>query len=113
MKTYLFFVILILGFFSAVTAAVKPDVFAQKYKEVEAKIERAQAEKKAMTWSAAKTADRAAWMLKQPLPANCASPKSAIRELECRNIVQLHAQAFEQAWVQKVNKGWKPYGTEE
>jgi len=68
------------------------------------------AEKKAKVWNEAKEIERANWMLKLHLPADCGVPKTSIRELECRNNMKMHAQAFEQNWTNKVNNGWKPDG---
>lgn len=108
MKVFLFFAVLILGFFLAITAAVKPETIEQHYNQITAPLEDHMAEKEAKLWQEAKQAEKAAWMVKLKLPGDCATTRSAIRELECRNQMQLHAQAFEQAWSAKVAGGWKP-----
>ncbi len=113
MKIFAFFAILILGFFATITAAVRPDVIEQKYREIRSPIDQHFAEKSARTWNDAKESERAIWMLKLQLPADCSSPKTAIREVECDNRRQLHAQAFEQDWANRVRRGWKPDGIED
>jgi hypothetical protein len=112
MKIFAFFAILIIGFFIAVTAAVRPDIIEQKYRAVRAPIDHHFAETRAALWEEAKNSERARWMLKQHLPADCRSPKTAIRDMECNNIKQLQAQTFEQEWEEKVRNGWKPEGVE-
>jgi len=113
MKIYIFFAILILGFFAAITAAVRPDIVEQKFMAVRAPLDQHFADIRATTWKEARDQARASWMLKQQLPSDCRRPKTAIRELECDNKKQLLAQAFEQEWGNKVRSGWKPEGIEE
>jgi hypothetical protein len=113
MKLFIFFAILILGFFSAITAAVRPDIVVQKYTEVREPLTRYFAEKHALTWKEAKDSERALWMLKRQLPADCQVPKTALREMECKNKRDLYSQAFEQNWTEKIRSGWKPEGIEE
>jgi hypothetical protein len=113
MKTYIFFAILILGFFVAITAAVRPDIVEKKFMAARAPIENHFADNRATTWKEAKDQARASWMLKKQLPSDCRKPKTAIRELECDNKKQLLAQAFEQEWGEKLRSGWKPEGVEE
>jgi hypothetical protein len=113
MKIFMFFAILILGFFVTITAAVRPDIVEQKYKEMRAPFDQHFADKRAMTWKDAKESARAIWMLKLRQPADCRSPKTAIREMECNNTKQQFARAFEQDWADRVRNGWKPEGVEE
>lgn len=113
MKIFIFFTILILGFFSAITAAVRPDIVEQKFREVRAPISRYFDDKHALNWKEAKESERALWMLKQQLPADCRAPQTAIRDLECKNKKDLYAQAFEREWSTKIRSGWKPQGVEE
>ena len=108
MKVYLFFAVLILGFTLAITAAVRPDAIEQHYKALAAPIKKHLSERKDAMLREAKATELAVWMKKLKLPADCVTTKSAIRELECRNQMQLHTQAFEQAWSAKVNSGWEP-----
>lgn len=113
MRVFAFFAIMILGFFATITAVVRPDIVQQKYMAVRAPFDHYFAEKHATTWKEAKDSERAIWMLKHPLSADCKSPKTAIRELECRNQRQIQAAAFEQEWADRVRSGWKPEGIEE
>lgn len=85
MKIFVFFAILSLGFFAAITAAVRPDIVEQKYMAVRAPIVQHFAEKRAASWKEAKETERAIWMLKLQQSADCNSPKTAIREMECNN----------------------------
>lgn len=113
MKVFVFFAIMILGFFSAITAAVKPEIVEQKYQALRAPLDQHFSEDRANKWKEAKEQALAVWMLKQPIPADCRNPKTAIREVECKNTKQLLAQAFERNWSDKVDRGWKPEGVEE
>lgn len=112
MKIYVFYVILILGFFAAVTAAVRPDVVEQKYLAIRDPIDLHFAAPREKTWKEAKDQERATWMLKHQLPVDCKYPKTAIKEMECNNKKQLLAQAFNEEWENKVRSGWKPEGAE-
>lgn len=108
MKVFLFFAVLIVGFTLAITAAVKPEAIEQHYKSLTAPIEKHLSARKASLLREAKEEEFANWMMKLKLPADCTSTKSAVRELECRNLRQLHTRAFEQAWTAKVDSGWEP-----
>ena len=113
MRTYFFFAILIMGFFAAITAAVRPELIENKYLELRAPIDQYFSEKHAKTWAEAKESDRAKWMLKLRLPAYCTPPHSSLRELECNAIIKTHEEAFEKSWNEDVRNGWKPQGTED
>ena len=110
MKTIALFTLLIFAVLGVVTALARPDILQTKYSEIRAPIDQYFAEKNAKAWQIAKNTERAAWNMKLKLPADCVQPKTAIRELECRNKVHLHAQTFEQIWSTRVNSGWKPNG---
>ena len=86
----------------------RPDIIQAKFSEIRAPLDQYFAEKNFKTWEAAKDAERAAWNLKINLPADCVEPKTALRELECKNKMRLHARTFEQIWLNKVQPGWKP-----
>ncbi len=108
MKIFLFFAILILGFTAAITAAVKPEMFEQKFMEVRAPIDQYMAEKRDLKWKEIKDQERSVWMKNKRLPSDCASPRTAIREIECNNKKQQLVLAFEQEWSDKVRNGWEP-----
>jgi len=110
MKTFMIFCIFILVFFAIIIAIARPEIIKNKYTELRAPIDKYYAEKNINVWKEAKEAEKSLWMLKLQLPNDCRSRKSAIRELECNNIVQLHAQTFEKNWFNKVQSGWKPEG---
>lgn len=108
MKTIALFTLLIIGVFGIITALARPDILQTKYSEIRAPIDQFFAEKNAKAWKVAKDSERAAWNMNLHLPADCGAPKTAIRELECRNSMKQHTQAFEQNWANKVSNGWKP-----
>ena len=110
MKAIAFFTLLLLGFLGVITALARPDIVQGKYAEIRAPIDQYFAEKNATAWNEAKETERTSWMLKLHLPADCAAPKTSIRELECRNAIKLHAQVFKQNWANRVSSGWKPDG---
>jgi len=110
LKTIAFFTLLLLGFLGVITSLARPDIVQKKYAEILAPIDQYFAGKNAAAWNEAKETERATWMLKLHLPADCAATKTSIRELECRNIIKMHVQGFEQTWANKVSNGWKPDG---
>lgn len=110
MKTIALFTLLLVGFFGVITSLARPDIVSKKFAEVRAPVDQYFAEKNAKAWNDAKEIDRANWMLKLHLPADCGVPKTSIIELECRNTIKMHAQAFEQNWANKLSNGWKPDG---
>lgn len=61
-------------------------------------------------WQAAKEKEWNEWAAKIRLPTECANPRTEVNKLECRNQWQLHAEAFEHTWINKVRSGWKPDG---
>lgn len=112
MRIYIFFVILILGFIGAITAAVRPDIVEAKYMELRSPVDQYFAHKEAMTWQKAKDEEFAAWMLKLKIPGDCSAPKTSLRQIECKNMVEQHQLKFANEWNNKVQAGWKPYGIE-
>jgi hypothetical protein len=109
-RTIALFTILIISTFAIITAMTRPDIINKKYSEIRAPIDQYLAEKSDKIWNDAKQTERAMWMLKLRLPHDCSLPKTAIREIECNNLMQMHAQIFEQNWSNKVRNGWKPDG---
>ncbi len=110
MRIYIFFVILILGFTAAVTAAVNPEIFKKKYEEVRAPIDQYYAQKNAAIWEETRSVEYTAWMLKLRLPDVCLQQTTALQELECKQMKQVHQQSFAENWANKVKSGWKPAG---
>jgi hypothetical protein len=110
MKTYSLFAIIIVCFFAVITAMVRPDIVEQKYLQMRDPIDNYFAEKNAKIWNDAKETERAIWLIKLHLPADCGAPKTAMRGIECHNLMQLHIDTFEQNWANKVRGGWKPEG---
>jgi hypothetical protein len=110
MRVVIFFSIMILFVFAIFTVIAKPDIIEKKYAELRAPIDRYFADKNNKIWQKEKESEHALWMLKLKLPRDCGSSKSSVRELECRNMFQQHADTFEQIWANKVSSGWKPAG---
>lgn len=109
MRMYIFFAILIMGFFGAITAAARPDIIGKYYEEMRAPIDVYFAKQEALKWEQAKEQEQAQWMLNLKLPAFCNGEKqTAIEELECRNQKEMRLAEFEYAWKRKVAQGWKP-----
>jgi len=108
MKTYILFAVILLGFFAVIASMVRPDIVEQQYQKIRAPIDTYFAEKNAKIWNDAKNSERATWLMKMHLPVDCGAPKSAMREVECRSLMQHHLDTFEQNWINKVSNGWKP-----
>lgn len=95
-----------------ITWATRPDLVEAQYKRVAAPIEQHFAAKRAAAWQAAKEQAWQEWEAQLHLPSDCAQPATAIRSLECKNQLQLHASSFERAWANKVASGWRPEGVD-
>lgn len=108
MKSIILFSFLILGFFSVITVIARPDIVQEKYQALRAPILQYLQEKDAQVWKEEKDTERASWMIKLQLPKDCNPSKTALREIECKNLIQQHAQSFEQNWRYKIKNGWKP-----
>jgi hypothetical protein len=110
MKTFIFFAVLFAMFIFTIVAGYKPSMIEKEYNRIKEPIEKNFAEKRAETWRLAKENEWQAWSKKIKLPTDCANPRTAIRELECKNIWQSQADTFESIWNAKVSGGWKPDG---
>lgn len=108
MKTTLFFAILILGFTLTITAAVKPEVFTEQYQKILQPINQYQEEQNQSAWRKAREQEYAAWMLGHPIPPECETTNSAVKQLECKYAKQKNEQQFENAWHAKTAQGWRP-----
>jgi len=95
---------------SLIVWATRPDMLETAAKEIKKPLTDWQATREEATWLAAKEGERNLWMRKLNLPDKCESPKTEVRKLECKNLVDLHAQTFEKMWRRKVADGWKPDG---
>jgi hypothetical protein len=112
MRTFLFFAVLFAMFIFAIVAGYKPSMIDQAYNQIKEPVERHFAEKQAEAWRAAKEKEWQAWQKQIHMPSDCASPRSAIREMECNNQWQEQANTFERIWANKVAIGWKPAGVD-
>lgn len=110
MRTYMFFAVLFAMFIFAIVAGYKPDMIQKEYERAKAPIAKVWNERQDEAWRLAKDKEWQAWAKQIRMPADCTKPRNAIRELECRNIVELEANTFERTWVNKVRSGWKPDG---
>ncbi len=110
MRTFLFIAVLFAMFIFAIVAGYKPSMIEKEYNQIKEPIKRYIAGKNAETWRLAKDKEWQSWSKRIELPADCANPRRAIRELECKNLWQIQANTFENIWAEKVSKGWKPDG---
>lgn len=110
MRTFLFLAALSAMFIVAIVAGYNPSTIEKEYNRIKEPIEKHFAERQAETWRVAKNREWEAWVKQIRLPADCSSPRSAVRELECKNQRQLQVNTFERIWSNKVSSGWKPEG---
>jgi len=108
MRTFLFFAVLIGMFIFTIVAAYKPSMIEKEYNRIKRPIEKHFEEKNAEAWRNAKDKAWDAWQKQKILPADCARPASSLREMECKNQLQLQTESFERTWAQKIASGWKP-----
>lgn len=112
MRTFMFFAVLIGMFIFTIVAAYKPSMIEKEYNRIKQPIEKHFEEKNAEAWRTAKDKAWNAWQKQKILPADCAKPASSLREMECKNQLQLQAATFERTWAQKIAGGWKPDGVD-
>jgi hypothetical protein len=112
MRIFLFFAVLFAMFIFTIVAAYKPSMIGKEFDRIKAPIEKHFAEKRDDIWRAARDKEWQAWKKQIRLPADCANPRSSLREMECKNQWQLQAGTFERNWANKVAGGWKPEGVD-
>jgi hypothetical protein len=112
MRTFLFFAVLFAMFIFTIVVAYKPSMIGKEYNKIKAPIEKHFAEQRDEIWRAAKDKEWQAWKKQIRLPADCAKPRSSLREMECKNRWQQQADTFERNWNNKVANGWKPEGVD-
>lgn len=93
-----------------ITWAARPDLFEAQYNRVAAPVENHFAEKRTTAWQAAKERAWQKWMAQVHLPGDCTHPATSLHALECKNKLQLQANAFENDWASKIASGWRPEG---
>ncbi len=106
---YVFLVVLMTSaMIGLITWATRPDMVATQYNKIAAPIEKHFSDKRAAALQAAK---EQAWnqrIAQIHMPSDCTNPATSLRALECKNQLQLHADAFEREWSRKVASGWQP-----
>ena len=108
---YVFLVMLMISaMVGLITWATRPDLFETQYDRVVAPIENHFAQQRAEVWQSAKDQAWRKWIAQAHLPGDCFHPASALHALECKNKLQLQANAFENDWASKVASGWQPAG---
>jgi hypothetical protein len=112
MRTFIFFAVLFAMFIFTIVAGYKPSMIEKEYDRIKEPIDRHFAEKRAEAWQLAKENEWQAWSKNIKLPADCSKPRSAMRELECKNQWQLQVNTFDKIWDEKVSSGWKPDGVD-
>ena len=112
MRIFVFFATLFAMFIFAIVMAYKPSLVEKEFDKLKSPIENHFAEKRDEAWQAAKDQEWRAWKLKMHLPPDCAKPRSSLREMECKNLLQSQIDTFERVWASKVAGGWKPEGVD-
>jgi hypothetical protein len=106
---YVFLVVLMTSaMIGLITWATRPDMVATQYNKVAAPIEKHFSDKRAAQWQAAKEQAWKQRIAQVRLPNDCSQPATSLRALECKNQLQLHADAFEREWNSKIASGWQP-----
>ena len=108
MRTFQFLATLFAMFIFTIVAGYKPSLIEKEYNRIKAPVENYFAEKQAKAMQSAKDKEWQTWSRQIHLPADCVYPRSAIREMECKNQWQLQADSFEQSWANRIASGWKP-----
>jgi hypothetical protein len=93
-----------------ITWATRPDLFEAQYDRVVAPIENHFAQQRGAAWQSAKDHAWQKWMAQARLPSDCTHPATSLRALECKNKLQLQADAFEHDWTSRIASGWRPEG---
>jgi hypothetical protein len=91
-----------------ITWSTRPDLLEAEFNQSVAPIKNYFAEKRAAKWQTAKEQAWKNWIAQKHLPGDCSHPATSLRELECRNELQLQANSFESEWNNKVANGWQP-----
>jgi len=112
MRTFLFFAVLFAMFIFAIVAGYKPSLIEEQYNKIKEPIATHFAEKREAAWREAKDKEWLAWEKKISLPSDCVNPRSSIREMECKGLLQNKTNTFERIWADKVASGWKPDGVD-
>jgi len=110
MRTFLFFAVLFAMFIFAIVAGYKPSMIDKEFNKIKEPIEKHFEERRDAMWSAAKDKEWQVWKKRIRMPADCAKPRSALREVECKNLWQTQVDTFDRIWANKVASGWKPQG---
>jgi hypothetical protein len=110
---YIFLVLLMSAVMvGLITWSSRPDLIEQQYDRVAAPIKQHFAKKRAAAWQAAREQAWHKWMARAHLPGECIQLATALRSLECRNVMQAQANAFERDWKNRIAGGWRPEGVD-
>jgi hypothetical protein len=112
MRSFLLFAVLCFGFIFAIVAENKPAMIEKETDQIREPIEQQFTGDRSAAWQTEKDNEWQAWIKQIRFPKDCANPHSAIRELECKNQLQMQANTFERVWKNKVASGWKPDGVD-
>lgn len=63
-------------------------------------------------WKEARAQQHAQWVIKEPLPQKCSTARTALEELECKNLADNREKEFERVWRINLARGWRPEGIE-
>lgn len=110
MRTFLFLATIFAMFIVTIVFAYKPTMIEERYAQIKEPIEKHFEAQRAEAWRSAKERAWKAWEANVQLPKDCAEPASSLRELECKNLMQIEAATFQNRWAEKVTNGWTPEG---
>jgi hypothetical protein len=110
MRTYLFFATMFAIFIFTIVATARPDLIEKQYNEFSEPIKKHFEEERTNAWKIAKEKEWQSWRRQNKLDSDCDNPRTALREVECKNQKELREDTFERIWESKVNNGWKPEG---
>jgi hypothetical protein len=96
------------AFLVLVTWTTKPEMLEAQYAKLAEPIEQHFAEQQAAALQAARERALRQWLAHMPVAKGCLHPRSALRDLECKNQVEMQKRKFETYWSQKIASGWKP-----
>jgi len=110
MRTFMLLATIFAMFIVTIVFAYKPAMIEEKYESIKRPVEEHFAARRAEAWRIAKEQAWKSWEAGVQLPQDCTIPASSLRELECKNLMQVEAETFQKSWEQKVAGGWRPEG---
>ncbi|MGC2166642.1 MAG: hypothetical protein WA632_11600 [Gallionella sp.] len=110
MRSFLFLATIFALFIVTIVFAYKPAMIEEQYARIKEPIEKHFEAQRAEAWRTAKEEAWKLWKANVQLPGDCSEPASSLRALECKNLMQIEVETFQNKWAEKVASGWKPEG---